>query len=184
MSPSKSSSTSSPAKRSGAATSASTSTSASSPPAVTSESAASAGYHKGRMQNAREALLTGSVYLGEPGATNNVAWVRVGKGGRLVTKEVATEYKSSSDLSAADPDSFTLTNPDSAILSAVVLIPEENYWLTADANWKGPSTVAPKLSDAKASCTGQAPDNEIFLPDFATMLTNIQEIMEKGRTRF
>ena len=134
------------------------------------------------MLNAHDALVTGSVYLGEPSVANNVAWVCVGKADWLVNKEAATKYMSSRDFSAADPHSFTLTNPNATILSTVVLIPEEDYWLTTDANWKGPSTVAPKLSDAKASCTGQAPENEVFLPDFATVLNNIKEIMVKGWT--
>ena len=112
------------------------------------------------MLNARDALVTGSVYLGEPGVVNNVTWVHVGKADRLVTNETTTEYKSSSNLSATDPESFTLTNPD--------------------ANWKGPSTVAPKLSNAKASCTGQAPDNEAFVPDFPTVINNIKDIIAKG----
>ena len=128
-------------------------------------------------------LLQEVVYLGEPHVANNVTWACVGKAYWHVTDETATEYKSSSDLSAVDLESFTLTNPDAPILSAVVLISEEDYWLTVDANWKGPSTVAPKLSDAKASCTGQAPDNEVFIPDFLTVLNNIKDIIAKGQTK-
>ena len=176
MSPSKSSTASSNAKHSGAAAS----TSTSSPPANPSESAASVGYHKERMQNTHEALVTGSVYLGEPGVAHNVTWVHVGRADQLVTNETATEYKSSGNLSAIDPESSTLTNPNATIISAVVLISEEDYWLTVDANWKGPSMVAPNLSDAKASCTGQAPDNEAFVPDFPTVINNIKDIIAKG----
>ena len=87
MSPSKLSSTSSNANCSGAAA---TSASISSPPANHSESAVSIGYHKERMQNAHEALATGSIYLGEPGVTNNVTWVHVGKADQLVTNETTT----------------------------------------------------------------------------------------------
>ena len=146
-------------------------------------SAATAGYLKEKMCNARTALLEKGLYLGDTSIINQVSWVRIGKADRLVTNNAATEYRSACDLFAADPEAQAPPTPDPAVLSAVIFIPEEDYWLTSDAGWKGPTAAATSFADVKPSCTGQKPEHEVFAPDFVVVLRNVKDLLEKGRTK-
>ena len=55
-------------------------------------SAATAGYLKEKMRNARTALLEKGLYLGDTSIVNQVCWVRIGKADRVVTNDAAAEY--------------------------------------------------------------------------------------------
>ena len=55
-------------------------------------SAATAGYLKEKMHNARTALLEKGLYLGDTSIVNQVSWVCIGKADHLVTNNAATEY--------------------------------------------------------------------------------------------
>ena len=105
---------------------------AQSSPALTS--AATAGYLKEKMCNARTALLEKGLYLGDTSIVNDVSWVCIGKADHVVTNDAAAQYRSACDLFAADAEAPTPATPDHAVLFAVVFIPEEDYWLTSDAN--------------------------------------------------
>lgn len=143
-------------------------------------SAATAGYLKEKMHNTCTALLKKGLYLGDTGIVNQVSWVCIGKSDCLVTTDAAAEYQSTCDLFAADPKAQAPATPDLAVLSAVVFIPEEDYWLTSDTGWKGPTAAATSFADVKPSCTGQQPEHEVFAPDFVVVLRNIKDLLEKG----
>ena len=52
-----------------------------------------------------------------------------------------------------------------------------------DAGWKGPTAAATSFADVKPSCTGQQLEHEVFVPDFAVVLRNIKDLLEKGHTK-
>ena len=154
---------------------------AQSSPAPTS--AATAGYLKEKMRNAHTALLEKGLYLGDTSIVNQVCWVRIGKADRVVTNDAAAEYWSACELFAADSEAQAPATPDPAVLSAVVFIPEEDYWLTSDAGWKGPTATAASFADVKLSCTGEQPEHEVFASDFAVVLRNVKDLLEQGCTK-
>ena len=146
-------------------------------------STATAGYLKEKMHNACTALLEKGLYLGDTSIVNDVSWVRIGKADCVVTNDAATQYQFACDLFAADAKAPAPATPDHAVLSAVIFIPEEDYWLTSDANWKCPTATATSFADVKPSCTGQAPEHEVFALDFAVVVRNIKDLLEKGHMK-
>ena len=146
-------------------------------------SSASAGYIAEKLQNARQALIAKGLYLGTPDLTGKLAWDRDGKAERLVTVEAAETAAAAHKIYAADPNAPEPTAPEPAILSAVVKISEDDYWLTSCGMWKGPTEAAKLFADVKPTCMGQIPDHDVFADDFKIVLKNITEIINMGCTK-
>lgn len=146
---------------------------------------ATAGFLNEKLRNAREALVSSdkAIYLGVPDKLRDLRWVRVGNADLLVTEESAAEYLEAQQALQADPEAPAPGAPKSAVLSAVVHIPAEDYWLTSDGMWKGPTDAAKTFADVKPSCTGQAPTNEVFSGDFTNVLKHMRTILDLARTK-
>lgn len=135
-----------------------------------------------KMRNTRDALLTDGIYLGTADIANKVKWVRVDNGDILVTATTADTMEHAQTDHAADPDENPLPDVPPAILSAVVLITEDDFWMTSCGMWKGSTSACPTFADVKPTCTGGAPNHEVFTNDFRTVCGNVTAIMEQGRT--
>ncbi|KAM6490060.1 hypothetical protein JOM56_014472 [Amanita muscaria] len=147
-------------------------------------SSASEGYLTEKLGNARQALLASGYYLGtpEPRWEDKVTWKRIGKAERLVSVEddvIATAaYKA---FEESDQLGKAPNPPDPVMLSAVVHVSEEDYWLTSCGMWRGDSPVARTLADVKPTCVGVAPVHAVFAEDFRLVLENVNNLMEMSR---
>lgn len=109
----------------------------------------------------RDQLLSAGLYLADASTLNRVQWAANGRKTVLVMH---------SDTSSRDSEM------QPAILSAILVLSKQGFFLTSDANWRGPSTISPHLSDAKASCVGAPPQVNPFRDDFAAGLTHARAL--------
>ena len=137
-----------------------------------------------RFLDIRKRLLNTGLYLGDRLLRNNVHWVRDGQADRLAIK--VTEPKGSEDgkeallaLPSPPPDNGSF---DFALISAVVEIDTNDYWLTADANYRGPSDIWPDYAIIKPSCICQMPDVAPFMADWGDMMDNLHWLQEDVAT--
>jgi hypothetical protein len=150
------------------------------PPVVTASAAA--GFLAEKLENARIALVEKGLYLGVPDVAAKVTWIRTGHADTLVTADAAAAFNEAHKSHASDPSAPKPSPPDPAIVSAVVFIPSEDYWLTSCGMWKEPTIAAASLADVKPTCTGQTPEHKVFADDFKILLKNVEAILEKRRT--
>ena len=129
-------------------------------------------------------LLDMGLYLGDRLLWNNVHWVRDGWADRLAIK--VTEPKGSEDgkealpaLPSPPPDNGSF---DFALISAVVEIDTNDYWLTVDANYHGPSDIWPDYAIIKPSCICQMPDVVPFMADWGDVTDNLHWLQEDVAT--
>ena len=109
-------------------------------------------------------------------------WRRIGTDDCLVTKESADAVDAAHAASAATEtapgeDSIPTPEYDLAVLSAVVHISDDDFWMSSCGNWKGASQYCPKFSDLKLTCTGKSPLEIPFREDFPTVLTNLTSVV-------
>ncbi|KIM59455.1 hypothetical protein SCLCIDRAFT_27285 [Scleroderma citrinum Foug A] len=97
-----------------------------------------------------------------------------------------TEPKGSEDgkeallaLPSPPPDNSSF---DFALISAVVEINTNDYWLTADANYHGPSDIWPDYAIIKPSCICQMPDVAPFMADWGDVTDNLRWLQEDVAT--
>lgn len=76
-------------------------------------------------------------------------------------------------------DSSTDFKMEPAVLSAIVILSEQGYFLTSDGNWCGPSEITPHLFDAKGSCIGMAPHVNPFCDDLSSLLEHTRHCKDK-----
>ncbi|KAJ7508733.1 hypothetical protein B0H11DRAFT_2431735 [Mycena galericulata] len=148
------------------------------------------------MNALRTDLIHNSHYLGVAAVREEVVWRRIGRADLLVTKDSAekadeaariaktrkTEGKHDNGDDDGDVEPAEIVTPDPAFLTFVALISVDNFWLLADANWKGPTKFAPTLADAKASCRMVAPELSPFASDFSEVLNNVKWFMQRCAT--
>ena len=147
-----------------------------------SSTSAAEGFLAEKLQNVRDALLKKGLYLGTPHVSEKLVWDRDGNADRLVTAEAAAAASDALKTHASDPSAERPTVPEPAVLSAVVFIPKEDYWLTACGMWKGPTEATRTFADVKPTCTGQAPEHAVFADDFDVVLKNLDALMQKEKT--
>ncbi|KAF7984151.1 hypothetical protein HWV62_16808 [Athelia sp. TMB] len=135
-----------------------------------------------KLRNARDALIARGSYLGVTGVADGYRWERVGRTNKLVTAAAATAHREAQIEYAANPDSNPVPEISPAVLSAVVLITEDDFYMTSCGMWNGPTTAARTFADVKPTCTGAQPDHAVFANDFPAVCENITALMEKART--
>jgi hypothetical protein len=62
------------------------------------------------------------------------------------------------------------------IVSAVLQITLEDFWMMPCGMWKGPNQFLSSLADIKLTCTGWHPKHEVFANDFDIVMTNLNKI--------
>jgi hypothetical protein len=131
-----------------------------------------------KLNNARNALMEKSLYLGIASSLDKLTWIRAGKADILVTNDDAAALGCAHCAGALDGDSSDLASPEPAVLSAVVQIASEDFWMMSCGNWKGPTEIARAFSDVKLSCAGVAPNHEVFASDFPIVINNITSLFK------
>jgi hypothetical protein len=138
---------------------------------------ASEGYLAEMLDNARDALIAKGLYLGVPNVLSQVVWHRFDKAHYLSTPE---EVNNAAALNAKNPGERN--QPSYAVLSVVVLITSEDYWLTSDRMWRGPECGIP-FAQIKPTCTGRVPTHPTFSEDFKTVLENLDKLVDAALTQ-
>jgi hypothetical protein len=100
--------------------------------------------------------------------------------GNVVIK-TAKAFGQEKDVSTSTStnDSFEL---EPAMLSAIVVLTREDFWLSSDGDWEEPTSKAPMLADVKITCTGASPPHEDLCMEFATVIDNIDELIKRAYT--
>ncbi|KAM6490330.1 hypothetical protein JOM56_014307 [Amanita muscaria] len=147
---------------------------------------ATEGYVNEQMMNARRKLLEEGTYLGA-GKTENhprVKWARMGSTDYVTF--VNTDKPGASDSGEGGAHTSSLSSPMApppAVLTMVIQISEDNYWLTPCGMWKEPTDMANTLADVKLSCIGEVPKHDIFAPDFKNVVENLSTIRKAKFTK-
>ncbi|KIK19874.1 hypothetical protein PISMIDRAFT_13357 [Pisolithus microcarpus 441] len=139
------------------------------------------------MVTARNRLMRSGSYLGDPSICSNFQWLHEGCGHMLVhVPKLASEVilSLSAPTSADDnaevncdlkPD-IPLSQPNEpAILSMIVRIDHNNFWLMADGGYLGPNNVCKDILDVKPSCALLNPGLEPMMSDFPLVLQTLQQ---------
>jgi len=127
--------------------------------------------------SALQKLRSDTVYLGDPDAHARLEWIRSGNDNIAVKKgDDVNDQISSKHLSNHQ-------QPGSPTLSAIVLLTEEDFWLSSDGYWEDPTPSSPSFADVTISCTGAAPPPKDILADFGNVVENINVLVGRMRTR-
>ena len=129
----------------------------------------------------RDGLLDSGLYLGDKNfEIDKVVWKRIGNDNCLVTKKSADAVEAAHaarETTFEEDCKFPLIPEyDLAVLSAVVHITNDDYWMTSCGHWNGPHRFCPNFSDVKLTCTGESPSETPFSKDFPTFLANITAV--------
>ena len=120
-----------------------------------------------RILRTRNALLQKHSYIADPDFLQYVEWQRRGRKNLLYP------------VASAENDDCD----DVASLSVIAFIPDDGFWLTSDAGWKGPTKITPTLSEAKATCVATFPrDNSVLRNDFQVALDHVHTLQDKVAT--
>ena len=128
-----------------------------------------------RLRRTRDGLLRSGLYLGDENfEIDQVIWRHIGGDNCLVTKTSADAVDAA--LNAAPEEDRPIPEYDLAVLSAVVLISDDEFWLTSCGHWRGPRPFCQKFEDLKLTCTGKSPSGTPFSNDFPTVLANLTAV--------
>jgi len=128
-----------------------------------------------RLFSTRERLVDTGLYLGHMSLWDSVHWVRDGRADRLAIKPAEPSDVGKCLPSPPDDDSSF----DLAPILAVVHIDSNDYWLTADVNYRGPSEIWPDYANIKPSCVCQMPDIPPFTADWANVTDNLHWLQDQ-----
>ena len=145
-----------------------------------------------KLRKVRERLVDSGIYLGISAVCENITWAKIGTAQKVVYVEpIEAEAKSitsscaPSPAPSGSPSSLTENDPslpEVAILSAVVRISQDDFYLTSDGSYRGPSRFIKSLAQVKPSCSGGVPEAEPFNSDFATTMDNLRWLIGKATT--
>ncbi|KIJ13523.1 hypothetical protein PAXINDRAFT_156471 [Paxillus involutus ATCC 200175] len=129
---------------------------------------------------ARKNLMDTGFYLADNSVHDNVHWVRDGRADRLAVKPAipVDDVNGKADDSSAK---YTSPPPDKielAKLCAIVHISNHNFWLTADAGYRKPTSVWRELAAVKPSCTVEEPDMQPVRGDFKPTIDNLRKLQD------
>ncbi|KAI6024014.1 hypothetical protein BKA83DRAFT_4052710 [Pisolithus microcarpus] len=111
------------------------------------------------MVTARNRLMRSGSYLGDPSICSNFQWLHEGCGHMLVhVPKLASEP---------------------AILSMIVRIDHNNFWLMADGGYPGPNNMCKDILDVKPSCALLNPGLEPMMSDFPLVLQTLQQSTQR-----
>ena len=126
----------------------------------------------------RDGLLSAGLYLGDQNfEIDQVKWKRIGVDNCLVTKESADAVDAAYAALARTPEEYTpIPEYKPAVLSAVVHISDDDFWMSPCGYWNGPRQFCRNFSDLKLTCTGKRPSETPFNKDFPTVLANLTAV--------
>ncbi|KAI5995129.1 hypothetical protein EDD15DRAFT_2195752 [Pisolithus albus] len=137
-----------------------------------------------RALKAHERLTASGLYLGESGAASTLQWVREGRGHVLShipvppTNVSATTSDEEQEEQAPPPNVASHSDigecPEPAVLTAIVRIDRDDFWLMSDGGYQGPGSVWKDILDVKPSCALTKPGLDPLNSDFATVLSMLR----------
>jgi hypothetical protein len=65
----------------------------------------------------------------------------------------------------------------------IVAITENDFWMTADAGWRGPTGLTPTFADIRLMCTAGALGHEELYEDFRRVYSNMEDIVRLAGDR-
>ena len=95
-----------------------------------------------------------------------------GKAEKLILKATSSTPNNAAELTA----------PELAVLSLIGTISLDDFWMTSDAGWHGPTSITKTLSAAKVSCSASSPPVQELTADFSTALANICWLQDQAAT--
>ncbi|KIL54711.1 hypothetical protein M378DRAFT_18628 [Amanita muscaria Koide BX008] len=154
-----------------------------------------------RVNRIRKRLMASGGYLGDPNFRRNVHWVKLGNahmvmprvetdgGGLVPARDAAASAPVAEDGNDAPSTSAEFTETEDvmerevAILSAVVEISGDDFYLSSDGNFQGPNRFTAGLAQVKVSCCGGIPELEPFRSDFVEVKRNVDWMLSEAATR-
>ncbi|KAF9236936.1 hypothetical protein BU15DRAFT_63552 [Melanogaster broomeanus] len=125
-------------------------------------------------------LIDLGLYLSDKAVIKNVHWVRKGRADRLAIKPAApldpnldTATGSAKYLSRPPDDPIEL-----ALLSAIVQLCSQDFWITSDGGYRIPSKIWQQLANVKLSCMAKEPDMQPVREDFKTVIGNLGQLQQ------
>ncbi|KAI6012033.1 hypothetical protein EDC04DRAFT_2609606 [Pisolithus marmoratus] len=143
-----------------------------------------------RVISARNRLVSSGLYLGDSTIATRLEWVRQDRGHVLsyIPHEIShanvpTAPARSVDAGTAEGDRSAESDlsppPSAAVLSAIVCIDCDDFWLTSDGGYRGPNTFWREILDVKPSCTVSEPGLKPVNLDFVVVLQMLHMFTEK-----
>ncbi|KAI5982870.1 hypothetical protein EDD15DRAFT_2377090 [Pisolithus albus] len=130
--------------------------------------------------------MASSLYLGDSQMPANLRWVPEGCGHMLsciaVPAVSGTATPTDEDEGPAPDRPANLppaSPPEHAVLSAIVRIDREDFWLVSDGGYQGPGNVWKDILDVKLSCALTKPSLEPINSDFAVVLNALRLLTQK-----
>ena len=117
-------------------------------------------------------LRAETFYLGDQNVTNRLAWFKTQYANIVVDQSHSTKYA----------DNEEHPRPGHAILSAVVTLTAEDFWLSSDGYWEESVADAPSIADVVLSCTGAAPSQDYVRQQFTNVIANLNTLVGRMRT--
>ncbi|KAG6370933.1 hypothetical protein JVT61DRAFT_10780 [Boletus reticuloceps] len=112
----------------------------------------------------RDQLLGTGFYLADASTLDRVHWAVDGR--KSILFEEPFDPTAESDLRPA-------------VLTAILVLSDQRFFLTSDASWHGPSEITPRLYDVHASCIGVPPWVNPFHNDFSRLLVHAHALQAK-----
>lgn len=137
-----------------------------------------------RLSLARDRLLHHGFYLGDSSIIDKLHWVQDGRGHALTSISIPDSNADVDVLITVPPvelpsDNSLTTSPDHATLTAIVRVDRNDFWLTSDGGYQGPTAVCKELLQVKPSCALTDPATMPVSADFAVVLETLHLITEK-----
>ncbi|KAI6025248.1 hypothetical protein PISMIDRAFT_11508 [Pisolithus microcarpus 441] len=143
------------------------------------------------LNRCRERLMASRLYLGDGSLAENLQWVHEGCGHILVYEpkrecegasaphEPTVQDEKSTCPSHQSSDPTFAAPPEAAVLSAIVRIDRDHFWLTSDGGYLGPNAICKEILDVKPSCAMGNPGMEPAQSDFPTVLQILWELTQR-----
>ncbi|KAI5997162.1 hypothetical protein EDD15DRAFT_2364660 [Pisolithus albus] len=122
-----------------------------------------------RITLARERLLRGGFYLGDSSVIQSLHWVQDGRGHALTSTSKADSTANDDDVHMVLPGDFPSHSANHATLSAIVRVDRNDFWLTSDGGYQGPSALCKEILHVKPSCALTDPGTMPVSTDYVTV---------------
>ncbi|KAF9789202.1 hypothetical protein BJ322DRAFT_1017915 [Thelephora terrestris] len=161
-----------------------------------------------KMEFVREGIMDRGEYLADQTVLERVAWEPYGHGQRLTVIPLPSSTPSPCECDGTPspancnrvandpPDDAALTTNDNsdpspepvdvpasppvpAVLMIVTQLVPGMSWLYPDGCWTGPTRFVDNFTNLKLLCTGGPPTHPRFVNDYATLIANLNSIMDR-----
>ena len=131
-----------------------------------------------RIHSSLQRLRSDTSYLGDPNVHSQLTWYRSVHAD--VNAEVDTghtdAYLSGSEFESQIPP------PPIATLSAIVILTDEDFWLSSDGFWEESTSRALSITDVTLTCTGADPRRHELRGHFNNVIANVIALVGRLRT--